>query len=524
MSSEKRELLSLINEIMPNNMGMINGILGVAPVEIGMIIYNVIRGEDRRVIDWRLREINEIALKGLGLPMERLVDQYATELYSDNPDLDSLIKLSNEVMETGEARRFEMNLEASGKWYLMAFFSLDSHTLVHTAIDVTEQKQAEEALRMVNERLVDADRIKDEFIAILSHELRNPLASIRNSLYIIGHVSPDGEQAKRAMEIIERQTSRLCRLVEDLMDITRLEKNRVKLRLEPVDLNEIVRRTVEDYSSMFEKKNIHLQIDYAPEGVFMDADTTRLTQVIENLLLNVVKFTDSGGRAYISVTKDHTTQQGKLSITDNGIGMTAETISQLFQPFMQAETSLDQSQGGLGLGLALIKSFVEMHGGQVGATSPGLGRGSTFTISLPLKNVVLEEKPVEEVAYNRQRRVLLVEDNIDVADSLKELLEIFGCKVEVAFSGKEGLEKARLCQPDVLLCDIGLSGMDGYAVAKAFRSDEALKRVYLVAVSGYAAPEDQRKAIEAGFDRHVAKPPDPVELQRILAGISTDRS
>jgi signal transduction histidine kinase len=513
MSRDGEGLLNMGNERIPNYTTMINDILGIAPAEVGMIVYDVIRGEDRQVIDWRLREINELALKRLGLSIERLVDQYATEIYSDNPDLSFLIKLSNEVMETGEVRRFEVNWGTPGKRYLMAFFPLNSHTLVHTTIDIAAQTQAEEVLHMVSED----GRVRDEFIALLAHELRNPLASARNSLYIIDHVSPGSEQAKRAMEIIKRQTSRLCRLVEDLLDITCLDKKRVKLRLEPVDLNEIVRQSVEDYSSLFEKKNVHLRIDYASEGLFIDADAARLAQVVEDLLLNVVKFTDSGGSAYISIKKDPINRQGKLTVTDNGIGMTAETITQLFQPFMQAETSLDKNQGGLGLGLALVKSFVEMHGGVVCATSPGLGKGSTFTITLPLRNVVPEKTMVEKVTHNPQRTVLLIEDNIDVADSLKELLEIFGNKVEVAFNGTDGLEKAYLLQPDVLLCDIGLSDMDGYAIAKAFRGNEALKSVYLVAISGYAASEDQRKAIEAGFDRHVAKPPDPTELKRILA-------
>ncbi|MGE5599457.1 MAG: ATP-binding protein, partial [Bacteroidota bacterium] len=355
-------------------------------------------------------------------------------------------------------------------------------------------------------------------LAMLSHELRNPLASIQNSLAILNRAAPGGEQARQAKAIIDRQVGQLARLVDDLLDITRVTQNKIQLQLEQIELNELVRRTIEDHRPLFEKNGVRLEAGYAPSAVVVRADKTRLAQVVGNLLQNAAKFTDRGGSARVSVGCDAAGRRAVIRVADTGIGMSPEVLEQVFQPFVQADTTLDRSRGGLGLGLALCKGLIELHGGDVAAYSDGAGRGSEFTVRLPLVEAAYEEPRPQAAPPEgfRRRRVLIIEDNVDLAESLRELLELDGHEAAVAYGGVEGLAKAREFLPEIVLCDIGLPGMDGYAVAEAFRADAQLKTMYLVALSGYAQPEDLKRAVEAGFDRHVAKPPDFDALDRML--------
>jgi PAS domain S-box-containing protein len=379
--------------------------------------------------------------------------------------------------------------------------------------DITERRMAEESLR-------EADRRKNEFLAVLSHELRNPLAPIRNSLFILERAAPGGDQARRAQAVINRQTGQLARLVDDLLDVTRITRNKIQLQRQRLDLNEVVQRTIEDQRSLFEASEVHLNLNPAPGRVLVNGDWNRLAQVVGNLLQNACKFTSRGGRVSASVLAEPASGQAVIRIADTGVGIAPEMLARLFQPFMQADATLDRSKGGLGLGLALVKGLIELHGGTVSAYSDGLGKGAEFVVRMPLDRA--EATEAKRPATDRQpsrRRVLIIEDNVDAADSLRDVLEFGEHEVEVAYSGPEGIAKARTFRPEIVLCDIGLPGMDGYEVARAFRAEAALRGASLVALSGYALPEDLQRASEAGFGRHLAKPPSLEKLEEILAEV-----
>jgi two-component system CheB/CheR fusion protein len=391
--------------------------------------------------------------------------------------------------------------------------------------DITERKRAERALRQSETELRESDRRKSEFMAMLSHELRNPLAPIRNSLYVLGRAAPGSEQANRATAVINRQVEHLTGLVDDLLDITRISRGKIRLERRRVELNDLVRRTVDDHRSLFEENGVRLDCRLGPEPLFVDADPTRLAQVVGNLLGNAAKFAGQGGLAQVSVATEPGTRRATILVADSGAGMTKETLARLFEPFMQGESTLDRSKGGLGLGLALARELVRLHGGEIRAHSDGAGRGAQFTVSLP--QAENEDAPGKPAAANRistGRRVLIIEDNVDAATSLREALELDSHEVAVAHDGPAGLAMASIFHPEVVLCDIGLPGMNGYDVARAFRADEALKRTFLVALSGYALPEDLQHAAEAGFERHLAKPLGLQALQDLLSSLPDSNS
>jgi PAS domain S-box-containing protein len=386
--------------------------------------------------------------------------------------------------------------------------------LARQAADIIERAQVEEEL--LRER-AEADRRKNEFLAMLSHELRNPLAPIRNSLYLLAHAPPAGDQARRAQAIIDRQVGQMTRLVEDLLDVTRIARGKAQLQREILDINEVAQRTVEDHRGAFADGGIELEMAAAAEEIWVNGDSTRLSQVIGNLLQNAAKFTPRGGKTTVSVERDSARQQAIVRVQDTGRGIAPEDQLHLFEPFTQADVTIDRKKGGLGLGLAVVKGLVEMHGGSVTAASTGVDEGATFTITLPLEATGPAEahRPRAD-AQKAVRRVLVIEDNEDAADSLREALELCGHEVEVAYTGSEGIEKARAFGPEVVICDIGLPEMDGYTVARALRADSQHARVTLIALSGYAGPEDLAKAKEAGFDGHLAKPPSMDAVERVL--------
>jgi len=373
-----------------------------------------------------------------------------------------------------------------------------------------------ERLSASEEALREADRNKNEFLAVLSHELRNPLAAIRNSLYILERIEPDSGRAKRAQAVIDRQVGQLARLVEDVLDLTRISRGKMNLLTTAVDLGAVVRQAAEDHGAEFSSRGIQLAV-HAAGGAFVDGDPARLAQVTGNLLLNAAKFTPLGGQVSVSLGVDG--GKARLRVQDTGAGMDEETLGRLFEPFMQANMTLARTNGGLGLGLALVKRLVEMHGGAVSARSEGPGKGAEFTVELPVRSPPPAGDPRPPTPQPRaRRRVLVVEDNVDAAESLAEALALGGHEVVVAFRGVEGIEKARAWRPDVLVCDIGLPDMEGHEVARTFRGDPDLSTVYLVALSGYALPDDVKKASEAGFHEHLAKPPNLSKLKDLLAG------
>lgn len=381
------------------------------------------------------------------------------------------------------------------------------------------REESEARLRAVAEKLEEADRRKDEFLGMLSHELRNPLAPIRNSVFMLSRgAAGDEALRKRMLGTIDRQVEHLTRLVDDLLDVTRITRGKVELRRERVDLSDLLRRTGEDHGALARQRGVELAVDLPATPVVVDGDPARLMQIVGNLLQNSLKFSSHGGR--VSLALESRDRVAEIRVRDEGAGIEAELLGRLFVPFVQGDRTLARSSGGLGLGLALVKALAEMHGGSVRASSPGPGHGAEFRVALPLA----PPEPTEERAHVapgasaafRRVRVLVVEDNQDVASSLRDLVEAFGHEVDVARSGDAALEHALRNPPDVLLCDIGLPGMTGYEVARAFRSEPSLRHARLIAVTGYAQAEDRREAAEAGFDSHVAKPPDPSELERLL--------
>lgn len=391
-----------------------------------------------------------------------------------------------------------------------------------TSTDIHDAKEVEAALRETEQRqrtlveaLREASLRKDEFLAMLSHELRNPLAPVRNSIYILDHAPCGSEQERRAKRVIDRQIGHMVRLVDDLLDITRISRGKIQLQRESIELVELVRRTVDDHRSVFERSEVALELQLCKGPVWVDGDATRLSQVVGNLLQNAAKFSGPGGHTRVSV--DVASANALVRVRDDGMGIAPEILPRLFDPFTQAESTLDRSRGGLGLGLALVKGLVELHGGNVQAASAGPGQGAEFTIRLPIARSPRRAEPLPgRSAPPHARRVLVIEDNTDAAESLKEALELRDHDVEIAHSGPDGLDKARAFLPDVVVCDIGLPGMDGYEVARAIRAEPALRSTRLVALTGYASPDDRRRASDAGFDRHLAKPPDLMALERML--------
>jgi signal transduction histidine kinase len=368
--------------------------------------------------------------------------------------------------------------------------------------------------------LHQSDARKTEFIAVLSHELRNPLAAIRSSLYLLDHAPQDRERSARAREIIQRQTGHLARMVEDLLDVTRISRGKIELRPARFDAREVVRRICDDHRATFEQRGVDLRVD-APDSTRIETDETRFAQVVGNLLHNAAKFTRKGGNVVVGVRAVE--RQVEISVRDDGLGIAADLLPRLFEPFVQAEGGLARTKGGLGLGLALVKGLVELSGGAVRARSEGVDQGAEFVLTFPLVPALDRSgsaPPTLRASPGRAGgvQVLVIEDNLDAAHSLADVLTLEGHRVHVATSGTSGIAKARELKPAVILCDIGLPDVDGYEIARTIRADEALRSTRLIAVSGYAQPEDRQRAARAGFDVHIAK---PSSIDVLLAAVAS---
>jgi PAS domain S-box-containing protein len=385
-----------------------------------------------------------------------------------------------------------------------------------THSDVTELVEARELLRR-------SDRQKGQFIAVLSHELRNPLAAIRSSLYLFEHSPPESPTFERAREIVQRQTAHLTRLVDDLLDVARISRGTIELRLQRADASEIVRRVCDDYRASFHDRRLELRTEIAGPA-WVDGDPTRLAQVVGNLLHNAMKFSREGGAVVVRV--DVGEGRVLIRVRDEGVGIPPELLPRLFEPFTQPAGGPPRTNAGLGLGLALAHAIVELHGGSVRAESEGRDRGAELVVTLPLAaaparpDAAPEPAPAAPAAARGALVVLVVEDNVDTAQSIAEVLAIEGHQVHVATDARSGIAQARELRPDVVLCDIGLPDADGHEVARTLRADGALRATRLIALSGYAQPEDRERAAEAGFDEHVAK---PVPIDVLLAALHRGR-
>jgi CheY-like chemotaxis protein len=369
----------------------------------------------------------------------------------------------------------------------------------------------------------EADRHKGEFLAMLAHELRNPLAALWNALYLLRSVGMDDPAASQARDVAERQVRHLARLVDDLLDVSRISSGKIQLRTEPVDLREAVARAVEIVRPLVEARRHEMLVSLPEESTVLEADTARLEQVLSNLLNNAAKYTEPGGRIELEAVGEG--PEIIVRVRDTGIGIAPELLPRVFDLFTQAERSLDRSQGGLGIGLMLARRLVELHGGSITASSAGVGRGSEFVVRLPIgsarRAVVAHDgdplDPVAEAGECLPRRVLVVDDNVEAARILARLLEARGHRAEVADDGPTALALAQTHLPDLILLDIGLPGMDGYEVARRLREVRGMDQALLVALTGYGQEEDQRRTSEAGMDYHLTKPVDPRTLADLLA-------
>jgi len=383
--------------------------------------------------------------------------------------------------------------------------------------DITERRKRERA-EAEAEALAALHRRKDEFLATLSHEIRNPLAAITNAIDLLeGRKYEDPTQIK-ATGIIRRQVNNLVVLVDDLLEVSRLLSNRIQLNLEQLDIRDVVQKAVETARPVINQPSHALTVSLPSEVIWVNADAIRLEEVIVNLLNNAAKYTPKDGHIWLSVQKE--SEEMVLSVKDNGIGIAPDFLPQIFDLFTQAQRSLDRSEGGLGVGLTLVRKLVQMHGGNIQARSAGLSQGSEFTVRLPvLASPVQPQIPgVEKTkAAGHPRRVLVVDDNLDTADSIGMLLERSGHEVTVAYSAEKALEVAAEFQPEVVLLDIGLPEMDGYEVARRLRRDSRLKGLKLIALTGYGQDSDLQRAKEAGFDHHLVKPAGLDKIEELLA-------
>ncbi|MEX2173416.1 MAG: PAS domain S-box protein [Pirellulaceae bacterium] len=405
--------------------------------------------------------------------------------------------------------------------------------------DITERKLAEERLRQAHEELErrveqrtqelgranaalrDADRRKDEFLATLAHELRNPLAPIRNSLQILKMPRVDAATARQTTDMMERQVHHLVRLVDDLLDVSRVMRGKIELRKEHVELATVVARAVETAQPLIEVQGHQLDISLPPESLLLDADPVRLAQVVGNLLTNAAKYTEANGRIWLTAQREN--DQAVLKVRDNGIGISCEMLAHVFELFVQVDYAATRAQGGLGIGLTLVKNLVEMHAGTVEAKSAGLGHGCEFVIRLPL--VVREPPgpPAQQSGHQQSaispsgHRLLVVDDNQDAAISLAMLLRLQGHEVRVAHDGPAALEVATSYRPNMVFLDLGMPGMDGYEVARRLRGSPGLEKTVLAALTGWGQQEDRRRTAAAGFDHHLVKPLEPKALESLLA-------
>ena len=394
--------------------------------------------------------------------------------------------------------------------------------MIGVGMDITERKRLEDELRQRAQQLAAADRRKDEFLAMLAHELRNPLAPMCNALELLQRRSADTAIVEHARDLIQRQVRHMVRLVDDLLDVSRITSGKITLRRERVELETIVTSAVETTRSTFVSRRQDLEISLPPETVWLEADPTRLAEVVANLLDNAAKYTEEGGHVWL--TAERTGDELVLEVRDTGIGMSPDVLAHAFDLFSQGDRTLDRAESGLGIGLTVVRSLVERHGGRVRAESEGPGRGSVFTVSLPVppaadrpRNIPRLRLGGSPLASPGSRRVLVVDDNLDTAESSSLLLEIEGHDVRVAHTGPEAIEIARSFAPDVILLDIALPGMDGYAVARVLRAAPDLAHCRIIAVSGYGQAEDRHRSHEAGFDRHLVKPVEADVLREVLA-------
>ena len=390
----------------------------------------------------------------------------------------------------------------------------------HVLRDLTEARSRELELLEQVRRLGDSSRRKDELLSLMAHQLRNPLSPLRNSLHLLRRGPGDARLVGELYELMDRQVERLTRLVEDVLEISRISRGLIAIESQMVDLRQVGRQAVEARSGDAERIGLSLNVALSAAPVWVRAEPSRIRRVADALLENAVRFTGRGGAVMLEVVTDEVHRRAVLLVRDTGMGIAPDVLGRMHEALAGPEGSLDRSRGGLGLGLALARGIVELHGGSIRAHSDGTGRGAEFAAMLPIAerdaamSVDRDGTPGRAAA---RLRILVVEDNIDAAESLRRLLNLHGYEVSVADNGIDGVAEAKRSHPDAVVCDIGLPGMDGYAVASALRGDPETARARLIAVTGYGRAEDRARALSSGFDDHIVKPADPDVLLSKIA-------
>ena len=468
--------------------------------------------------DRQLRHIyvNQAATLATGLSKEELLGRTHRDIGIPWQLCDEWEAALRQTFADGERRRVKFAYPgAEGTRYYDSLLIPEGsngaiETVLSVAHDVTESKRNAQMLE-------DASRRKDEFLAMLAHELRNPLAPIRNASEILARKLSNDGPLKKTVNLVKRQVTHLSRLVDDLLDVSRITEGRIELRRAPQELAPILAQARESVEPLMRDKRHVLLVSSSYDPLYVFGDHARLVQSVANILTNAAKYTDPGGEIRLELQARNGC--ATITVSDTGIGIPRELLPRVFDLFVQGDRTLDRSQGGLGIGLSLVKRLIEMHQGSVAAFSEGPGRGSVFEIHLPLIDPPAEDHRHAPPRKVEAKRILIVDDNIDAANSLAEMLQIDGHMTETVYSGKDALACAFRQRPDVILLDIGLPDMSGYEVAARIRPE--LNSVQLIALTGYGQSEDIRRASEAGFHAHVIKPVDFEDLQRIIEGAET---
>ena len=478
--------------------------------------------------------VNRAGLKMVGLDdMERARRTPVRSFFFPEDQPLVMQELFPSVLEKGHGEievRFRHFKTGEARWMNYKVLTLPDAAgrpvaLATVSQDVTERKRFEDALRSVANDLSEADRRKNEFLAMLAHELRNPLAPISHATQALRLAESDRTSVHAATEMLERQVGQMVRLVDDLLDISRINRGKIELRKDRIELAPIISQAVEATRALYKSMNHELTVTLPPHSIYLDADPARLAQVVGNLLNNACKFTDAGGHVWLTVEQD--LGQAVIRVRDNGIGIAADLLPRLFEMFVQADTSPERSREGLGIGLTLVKTLVEMQGGTVEAHSEGPGRGSEFVIRMPTVAEMPRPLPPETVPAPLpaiRRRILVVDDNEDAAEWLATVLRLNGHETHVAHDGLEAVRSAEQIRPDAVLLDIGLPRLDGYEVCRRIRMQAWGQDLLLIALTGWGQEEDRQKSRDAGFDTHLVKPVDDEVLLKLLVSLPSSTS
>ena len=476
--------------------------------------------------------VNRAGLKLVGLDdMEKARKVHVRDFFFPEDQDRIMNEFFPRVVQRGRAEvevRFRNFKTAEARWMVYKVLRLNDRAGQPSAFatisqDVTERRRLEDGLRQLAANLSEEGRRKNEFLATLAHELRNPLAPLSNSLEILKRSAPAGQATPQALETMNRQLAQLVRLVDDLLDLSRITHNRLELRKSQVELGSVINQAVEAARPLAESMGHEIRVVTNEQPIYLDGDAARLAQVFGNLLNNSAKYTDPGGR--IEIKAEHQGTEAVVTVKDNGAGIPPDKLDSIFEMFSQVQDSLEHSQGGLGIGLTLVRRLVQMHGGSVQARSAGVGKGSEFEVRLPILEAPTTPKPEPSATKESAttHRILVVDDNHDSADSLAMLLTITGNETFIAHDGAAALDAASEHRPDVVLLDIGLPTLNGYEVARRIRSEPWGKEIVLIALTGWGQEEDRRKSQEAGFDGHLVKPVNYPALMTLLTSLGVAR-